>query len=346
MRKFFVTGLLFLCSFIPKNNPGCNETKLYQIAKFPIGVALDPEKLMKDENYWKIAVNQFNSFTPEILLKPKFLQPSRAQFEFSEMDQLLTYCEKYNIRVHGHTLIWHKGLPAWMEKFKGSRQDWEQLMKDHIQSVIKHFKGRIKSWDVVNEAFNDDGTLRKNIWLKNIGEDYIEKAFTYATEMDKDAKLFYNDYSLEVNGPKQKAVLKYLQDLRSKGVKIDGIGMQMHVRLDYPDITEINKSARKIHEAGFLVHYSELDVSLIQKGIFTSGARALERQKERMKDIVKGYMELSEVSRFGITLWGVSDNDSWLSEQNGRARPVLFDSRYRTKPAYCGFLEGLENKPK
>jgi endo-1,4-beta-xylanase len=277
-----------------------------------------------------------------MIMKPDYIHPKRDAYNFQEIDHLIDFCKQNKIRLHGHTLIWHKAVPAWLEKFKGSESEWDAMLKEHIQTIVNHCKGYVKSWDVVNEAFNDDGTLRRNIWLKHLGESYLEKAFIYASEADPAAKLFYNDYSIELPGPKLSAVLKFLGNLRAKGVRVDGIGLQMHVRLDYPKISEINESAVSIQKENFLVHYSELDVSL--KGghkAFLSGQTLLNLQKNRMREIVQGYMKLNPENRFGITLWGVSDNDSWLTQESMRARPLLFDTRYEIKPAYCGFLEGL-----
>jgi len=341
MKK--ITGcILLLCISSFTSLPPCDEGKLFEKAPFPIGVAINTDKLKSEENYWTRAIGQFNSFTPEKILKPQFIHPQKNTYQFSETDRLISFCRERNIRLHGHALVWHKAMPLWMEKFKGNETEWEQLLKEHIQTVMGHCKNYIRSWDVVNEAFNDDGSLRKNIWLKNLGPSYIEKAFRFAREADTTALLFYNDYSLEQNGVKLDAVLQFLASLKSKGVPIHGIGMQMHVGLRHPWIAQINGAAKKIQDSGYIIHFSELDVTL--KGdhpLFISGKKLLEMQKERYATIVKGYMQIDKDKRFGITLWGVSDNDSWLTDDHLRARPLLFDDRYRPKPAYCGFVEGL-----
>jgi endo-1,4-beta-xylanase len=326
-----------------KDEPLCNEIKLREKASFAIGVAINTNKLKDNETYRNKVIEQFNSFTPEKALKPLYVHPEKGNFNFTEADHLIEYCRYYKIRLHGHTLVWHKALPHWMEKFKGNANEWDMMLKEHIQGIIYHCKDYIKSWDVVNEAFNDDGTLRKNIWLKNMGESYIEKAFRYAMEADPEAKLFYNDYSLEHGGEKLDAVLRFFSDLKAKGIRIDGIGLQMHVSLEYPTIDHINGAALKIQNNGFIVHYSELDVALNdEQNFFKSGKRLTALQKNRMKEIVKGFMKLKPENRFGITLWGLSDADSWLSEDSFRARPLLYDKHYKIKPAYCGFVEGLE----
>jgi endo-1,4-beta-xylanase len=329
-------------SFINKVEPLCEEKILYKVAPFHIGTALNTNKLKNEERYWTLALKHYNSFTPEKILKPKYIHPHADKFDFWEMDHLMEFCQRNNIRLHGHTLVWHNAVPDWMEKFKGSSAAWDSLLKDHIQKVVIHCKGTVRSWDVVNEAFNDDGSLRKNIWLKNIGETYIEKAFRYAREADPTAKLFYNDYSLEGNGEKLNSVLLYLQQMRSAGVEVDGIGLQMHLSLSSPSIAQINEAALRIQKEGYLVHYSELDISLsADQPLFVSRKKLLAAQKKRFKEVVQGYMKLSDASRFGITLWGVSDNDSWLMDESMRTRPLLFNTHYKIKPAFCGFSEGL-----
>jgi endo-1,4-beta-xylanase len=343
MRNVTILLLLFLIlSFTMNDEPGCSEVRLFEKAPFAIGVAINTTKLKEQEVYRRTAQAQFNSFTAEKVMKPQYIHPKRNVFHFEEVDHLIEYCSHYNIRLHGHTLVWHKALPAWLEHLKAEPQEWEALLKEHIQSIVNHCKGYIKSWDVVNEAFNEDGTIRNNIWMKHIGESYIEKAFLFAHEADPSALLFYNDYSLERNGEKLNSVLSLLAHLRSRGVPVHGIGMQMHISLEYPEIAQINQSALRIQEAGYLVHYSELDISLsADQKLFASGKKLLALQKDRMKEVVEGYRKLKPDKRFGITLWAVGDGDSWLTEDHFRARPVLFNARYKIKPAYCGFLEGL-----
>ncbi|MCW3078488.1 MAG: Endo,4-beta-xylanase [Bacteroidetes bacterium] len=346
MHKFLIALVLLISfSFKSKHQPTCDEMKLFEKASFPVGAAINTDKLKNDEKYGKIVLSQFNSITPEKIMKAQYIHPKKEYFYFTETDHLIAFCKQNKIRLHGHTLVWHKALPVWLENFKGDKNEWEALLKDHIKTIISHCKGYIKSWDVVNEAFNDDGSLRNNIWLKNIGESYIEKAFLFAAEADPTAKFFYNDFSLESNGKKLNAVLAYITNLKSKGIKIDGIGMQMHVSPDYPYLSDINQAAMAMQEAGLLVHYSELDITLSGRHyFFASRSKMLNMQKDRIKSIVEGYMKLNPENRFGITMWGVTDNDSWLTEGNFRARPLLFDLSYKIKPAYCGFIEALENK--
>jgi endo-1,4-beta-xylanase len=320
----------------------CVRLGLYKKAGFPVGVAVDVSKLMRDAEYRNLVVSEFNSITAEQSMKASMIHPGKDNYNFSETDFLIDFCSQHNMRLHGHTLVWYKGIPKWMEKFKGDKNAWDVLLKDHIQTVVGHCRGKVKSWDVLNEAFNDDGTLRDNIWLKNMGPEYIEKSFRYAAEADPEALLFYNDFDLESRPEKLKEVLAYFKKLRSKGVKIDGIGMQMHISITFPYVTDINLAAMQIEDSGFSVHYSELDVTVVKTGkLWMMNKHVLKTQENRIREVVAGYKKLRPQSRFGITMWGLSDGDSWLYDKNDHDRPLLFDTRYKVKPAYCGFLSGL-----
>lgn len=344
MRKIFFLPLVIVSLAFSKE-PSCKETVIKDAAAFPVGIAVNTDKLKYEEKYWLTALRHFNSFTPEKILKPQYIHPRKDKFDFWEPDHLIDFCKEQKIRLHGHALIWHESNPEWLHRYEGTTAEWDSLLKRHVQTIVRHCSHYIRSWDVVNEAFLDDGSLRDNIWKHKIGDSYFEKAYLYAREADPEALLFYNDYSLEQNGTKLERVLSYINSLREKGVKIDGIGMQMHVHLYKPSIKEINSAAKKIAESGLLVHYSEVDVSRAGESTFLVSAKKLrEQQRLRYKEIVQGYMSLPEEKRFGITLWGVSDNDTWLGEDHVRAKPLLFDTRYRPKPAFCGFLEGLKNE--
>ncbi|MDF2437792.1 MAG: endo,4-beta-xylanase [Bacteroidota bacterium] len=320
----------------------CGRSGLCRKADFPIGVAVDVSKLIRDTDYRNLIVSEFNSITAEQSMKASVLHPGKDNYNFNETDFLIDFCRQHNMRLHGHTLVWYKGIPKWMEKFKGDKNAWDVLLKDHIQTVVGHCRGRVRSWDVVNEAFNDDGSLRESIWLKNMGPEYIEKAFRYAAEADPSAMLFYNDFDLESRPEKLKAVVNYFRSLKAKGVKIDGIGMQMHISITFPYLTDINLAAMQIEEAGFAVHYSEFDITMVKTGkLWMMNKHLLRLQEERIKEVVAAYKNLKPQSRFGITMWGLSDADSWLYDKNDHDRPLLFDTKNRVKPAYCGFLKGL-----
>lgn len=338
---FTQTGLSFVSKNLPVKSE-CDKVKLFEKADFPIGVAINFQKLLNEERYRNLIVSQFSSITAEKSMKATVIHPQKNVYNFSETDYLIKFCQIHNKRLHGHTLVWDKETPRWMEKFKGDKNAWELMLKEHIQTVVQHCKNNVKSWDVLNEAFNENGSLKENLWLKNIGEGYIEKCYTYAAEADPAAILFYNDFDLESKPEKLDAVLKLFTNLKNKGVKIDGIGMQMHINIIAPYLSDINLATMKIEDRDFLVHYSEFDISLVETGkLWMLSKHLLIQQGQRMKGIIAGYRKLNVRNRFGITMWGLCDDDSWLLEKNGRDLPLLFNASYKVKPAYCGFLEAL-----
>ncbi len=239
---FIGTLLFFSCQ--KENLSLCENlsSNLSDRVGFYCGIAVDLPKILNNQNYSHIVSSQFNSVTAENVMKPAYLHPTQNTYYWTEADQLADYCVANSKRLHGHTLIWHQQLPNWILNYQGSSADWENLLKEHIFRIVSHFKGKVASWDVVNEAFNDDGTLRNSIWKENLGASYIEKAFFYARQADSTAKLFYNDHSLAINPVKRTAILNYLNSLKSKGTPIDGVGMQMHIFNAFPENLEISRA--------------------------------------------------------------------------------------------------------
>lgn len=318
--------------------------RLYQKVNFPVGVAVEPEALYNLPPYSNIVQGQYNSITAETIMKPEHLHPFEGVYFWGEADSLARYCEANNKRLHGHTLIWHQQLPQWIINFEGDRAAWDALLKDHVQTIVTHFRGRVSGWDVVNEAFNDDGTMRSTVWHEHLGSSYIEKAFRYAREADPDAKLFYNDYSLALNPKKRRAVMTLLTDLRAKGVPIDGIGMQGHIFIGFPEVSEFVSTMNEIWRSGFSVHVSELDVSMNPFGreMPLASETDLNRQANVILQIFQAYRQVPSQYQYGITFWGVGDADSWIRSYFARDDyPLMFDDQYRAKPAYCKLLEHL-----
>lgn len=320
------------------------DKSLADCVNFYCGSVIDLNRMSFNLEYEMIVNTQFNSVTAENIMKPEFLHPSENTFNWSEADQLADYCASNSKRLHGHTLIWHQQLPYWMLNFQGAKTDWENMMKEHIFQIVNHFKGKVASWDVVNEAFNDDGTLRNSIWKEHIGCSYIEKAFEYAHEADPNAKLFYNDYSLALNPKKRKAVISLLNRLKGKGIPIDGIGMQMHIFNGSPDNVELSKAIDDIWKNDYLVHISELDISInpLSQQMQKAPQEELNRQAEKYLYIFKSYDRIPDKYKFGITIWGVGDSDSWIRYFFNRDDyPLLFDDNYLPKPAFCKLISEL-----
>lgn len=322
-----------------------SKATLQNSLPFKFGASVNIGFLQKNENYRSLVTQEFSSITAESAMKIKELHPDENTYDFADADYLINYAKQYNKRVHGHTLIWDSSLPSWIKNYKGDSKAWEKLFKTHIQTIVKHFKGRVASWDVVNEAFKDDGTLDKTtIWYKKLGPDYIARAFEYAHEADPQAILFYNDYGHEYGNFKRRGIVAYVNKLKERGVPIHGIGMQMHTRYNLSD----DKFARAIKEVaatGLKVHISELDISLNPESNKNKKLTAdlLKQQAAKYKFIVKTYNSIPESQQFGITAWNVTDGDSWVPKSYKRPDwPLLFDSNYQKKPAYQGVLDGVK----
>jgi endo-1,4-beta-xylanase len=339
--------LLLLCACRKERQSSCADqsTSLYKISNFNVGAAVHPSLLNNNIAYRDIVIQQFNVVKPDDSYLLYKIHPQPDQFDFSEYDYLVDFCKKYQKHLQGSNLIYQLYLPDWIINFQGSQADWEALAKNHIQTVVKRYKGIVESWVAVNEALNEDGTLQQNIWLKNIGSTYIEKFFKWAHEADPDALLFYNDFNLESNSTKLKAALDLVDVLRSNGAQVDGLGLQMHINDIYPTIEEINKAAILTASHDLKVYYSEWDISLNAANNKTSLTQdMMERQKYIVKNIVEGYKELPEKYRYGISFWNVGDGDSWIRTQFHRIDwPLLFDDNYQRKPAFCGYVETFEN---
>lgn len=345
LKIVFLSSLLFP-SCQKENLSSCENlnNSLSDKVDFYFGTAVDLPKLLSIQDYGQIVNNQFNSVTAENIMKPAYLHPTQSTYYWTEADQLADYCIANSKRLHGHTLVWHQQLPDWILNFQGSTADWEDLLKEHIFQIVSHFKGKVSSWDVINEAFNDDGTLRNSIWKQKLGASYIEKAFRCARQADPNAKLFYNDYSLAINPVKRKAVLKFLNSLKSNGTPIDGIGMQMHISNGFPENNDISNAINEIWTNDYLVHISELDISInpLSRQMQTPPEVELKRQADKYLYIFKTYDKIPEKYKFGITIWGVSDNDSWIRDfYNRNDFPLLFDDNYKPKPAYCKLISNL-----
>jgi len=348
MKKyiFFFFCFLFFCTCKKQKNSdlSCNESEnLYANSDFPIGIAINMDSLINGTVYNKIVTEQFNSVTPENIFKPSFLHPAENRYDWSIADDLVNYCTLNRKRLHGHTLIWHSQLAGWMKNYDGTKDEWEKMFQDHIQTIVSHFKGHIDSWDVVNEAFNEDGTLRETIWKQHIGPGYIEKAFRYAREADPNTLLFYNDYFLETNPTKRKSVLSYFNNMKARGFEIDGLGLQFHVSTIYPDMSQVAEALKDVADNGYRIHISELDISVnpFYKDIEPANS-LFERQGEIMGTIVKHYQQVPAKYQYGITLWGLHDAYKGASPNFGREDyPWVYDSQYHPKPAYCKLKETL-----
>ena len=347
MKKIVPLSLLLLCCFACKKvNTSATQkaVTLQSKASFPFGAAIAPKLLQENPKYKTILDQEFNSITAENMMKMRFLQPKQGQFNYENADVIVNYALQNKKRVHGHTLLWHESVPDWVKSFQGDSLAWDNLLKTHILTVVNRYKGKVAGWDVVNEAFNDDGSERESIWSKNLGKDYIARAFLYARQADPKAILFYNDYGQEYASKKLEAILNMVADFKKRGIPIDGLGLQMHTNTKASEdgiLKAINFSAK----TGLKIHISELDIQLNpdKENITIPTAAMLEKQKAMFKMIVRTYNALPKTQKYGITQWNVGDADTWVRSYMKRHEfPLPFDDNYQKKPAYQGILEGLE----
>lgn len=334
---------------------------------FYIGTAFSMRHI-SDSIYTATVAKHFNSITPENAMKWEKIHPKPGEYYFSAADSLMNFAEKHNMYVAGHVLVWHSQTPDWVfEDAKGkpvSRDTLLDRMHDHIKTVVGRYKGRVHCWDVVNEALEEDGSMRKSKWYTIIGEDYVEKAFEYAREADSSAMLIYNDFSL-ASAPKRIAAVKLIRKLQEKGIKVDGIGEQGHYHMDYPFLSELDSTLSVFSALGIKVMITELDINVLPFPFKDFGADVAKRaeMKEKLNPYVNGLpdsMQVALANRYAdffkiflkyrnsverVTLWGINDGQSWLNDWPipGRTNyPLLFDREYQPKKAFWQLVE-LEN---
>lgn len=325
-----------------------DDTTTLKSMPFKIGAAVSAELLRVNTQYKDLVVKEFNSLTPENAMKFGIIHPAENYYNWPDADLILTLAAETGKRVHGHTLNWYADVPDWVKNFKGDTNAWENLLKNHIKNIVGHYKGKVASWDVVNEAFEDDGTLRNSIWVQKLGSDYIARAFQYAHEADPAALLFYNDYGqewgYEHKSVKRVAILNMVNDFLKRGIPIHGIGLQMHTRYTFSD-DNISLAIKSAAETGLKIHISELDVAMnaTYDPSLSYSLSLEEMQAAKYKSIVKIYNSIPKSQQFGITTWNVSDGDSWVP---GFFRvpdwPLPFNNKYQRKLAYQGILDGVK----
>lgn len=318
---------------LPEEQP--QTTTTFKDAPYLIGCAVVPSLLQNNRMYAEVVQEEMSSITPENALKMGALSKGHGSYFWDDADYLVEYAADHQMRVHGHTLIWHTDIPGWVTRYSGTREEWIALMQEYIHEVVGRYQGRIASWDVVNEAFNDDGTYRKTIWYENIGEEYIRLAFEFAHEADPAAILFYNDYGMEYSAAKREAICTLVKDLRAEGVPVHGIGLQMHIDM-YRSASDLKASIQAAADCGVWVHVSEMDVACNpeKKTDFTFTDKIAQQQKASYQAMSEALLSIPADQCFGITFWGVCDVHSWLT--SAPDAPLPFDSNFEKKPAYDG----------
>jgi endo-1,4-beta-xylanase len=268
-------------------------------------------------------------------------------FNFAAGDKLVAFAEQHHMRVRGHTLVWHNQLGQGVKELSG--EALRAAMLRHVKATVTHWKGRISQWDVVNEALDDDGTLRKNSPFTALGKGYIADAFRAAHEADPNAQLFYNDYEAEGLGDaKSEAMYQLVKELKESGAPLHGVGFQMHVEpRQWPTAESIHKNLERFAALGLVVELTEIDVPVGE--LAGTPQQKLEEQRRIAHDMIAACWALPACS--GVTLWGLTDRQSWLSSAEwGKLRgrgphlPLPFDADYHPKPMFEGVAAALRGE--
>ena len=307
-----------------------------------------------------LVTRQFNTISPENLLKFQSLHPEPDRFTFDAADRYVAFGQDRGMAVIGHNLVWHSQTPRWVwDGANGALADRATMlarMRTHISTVVGRYKGRIRGWDVVNEALNEDGTLRDSPWRRGIGDDYVARAFECAHEADPDVELYYNDFNLATRPAKRAGAIRIIKDLQQRGLRIDAVGEQGHWRLDTPTPAELHQTITDLRATGVKVMITELDVNLLppagpptpgQPPSPESNPYANGLPDDRQRALARYYSDAfrvllehrDDITR--VTFWGVSDADSWLNR--GRVNhPLLWDRQRRPKPAFDEVVKVLQ----
>ena len=364
MRKIttLTLGLMLTgAAFAQKTNTAVQTPTLQEsMGKyFLVGAAVNTDLVDgKTPGTEAMTIKQFNQVVAENCMKGEVNHPEVNRFDFREGDKLADWAQRNGKTLIGHSLVWHSQPPKWMftdaEGKQVSRETLIGRMYNHIMTVVTHYKGKVKGWDVVNEAIEDDGSYRKSLYYKIIGPEYIELAFQFAHEADPNVELYINDYSMAKPG-KREAYCKIIRNLKAKGLRIDAIGMQSHNGYNYPDYAEYEKSIEAFAAEGVKVMMTELDMNMLPNPEGFGGADISQNfelqkkynpyvnglDKKAQKLFNQRYLDLFKIierhkdaiSR--VTFWGTSDESSWLNGWPIKGRtnyPLLFDRNNEMKP--------------
>lgn len=341
--------------------------------KLAIGTAVSTGVLQgRDAATEKLVRTHFEALTAENAMKPDALQPREDEFTFAEADRLVAIATESGGKVVGHTLVWHGQTPRWFFEGKDGQPVTREValvrLRKHIKTVVGRYKGRVREWDVVNEAINDGpGVLRNTPWLKAVGEDYIAEAFRAAHEADPDALLIYNDYNIELNYKRPKA-LELLKKLVDQKVPIHGVGIQAHWRMPNPPFAETEKAIQEFSALGLKVMFTELDLGVLptqyqgadisrtetmtpeQVAVMNPYTKGLpddvaQKHAEKLGEAMKLFLRYPNVVT-RVTFWGAHDGSSWLNGFPVRGRtdyPLLFDRELKPKPAFFAIQQAAQS---
>jgi endo-1,4-beta-xylanase len=297
-----------------------------------LGSATDNPEL-SDAPYVQILGSEFGQITPGNSMKWQTTEPSQGQFSYSGGDTVVSLAKSHNQIVRGHTLVWHSQLAGWVSSVPADQL--LAVMKNHVTNEATHYKGQVYAWDVVNEAFNDDGTRRQSVFQQNIGDSYIAEAFKAARTADPGAKLYINDYNTDAVGAKSDAIYNLVKSFKSQGVPIDGVGMQAHLILGQVP-SSLQQNLQRFADLGVDVAITELDIRM-------DLPRTTAKDTQQANDYAAVVKACLAVSRcVGVTVWDYTDKYSWIpSVFSGQGAALPYDENFNKKPAYTSIATAL-----
>jgi endo-1,4-beta-xylanase len=351
--RILLIALSAFCLALAASTPSPSSLSLREAAQqcgMLIGTAARPGEL-SEPAYAATLAREFNLLEPEDALKWESLRPDAQSFDFHQADQLVDFALRHNMKVRGHTLVWHHQNPTWLTAGNLSSSQLSKLLEEHIKTVVGHYRGKIFAWDVANEAFDEgsrSGELRSTIWYDQPGigyagrdSAYLAQCFRWAHEADPATLLFYNEAEAEDINRKSDAVYAMVREFKHQGVPIDGIGLQMHLGNEVSNVASISANIARFTALGLQVHITELDVSLPVDANGNASRVDLQKQANIYGQVAEAC--LSHPGCSAIQTWGFTDRYSWIGSHSKKTRGAAlpFDHNYRPKPAYAALRQAL-----
>ena len=313
-----------------------------------VGAAVDPQ-YFAETAYATTLAREFNQVEPENAMKFGPIHPGPATYDFGPADAIVAFAQTNGMAVRGHNLVWYNQLPGWLTTGGYTPAQLSSILLDHINTVVGRYAGPLYAWDVVNEAFNDDGSLRSFLWYDSpgiglTGTGYIEQALRWAHAADPTALLFYNDYSAEIVNKKSDAIYKMAQDFKTRGVPLDGIGLQLHLTAGSLSLSSLEANIQRLTALGLQVQITELDVRLPVNSAGVASAASLATQAQIYHDIVALCLKYAGCT--AVQTWGFTDKYSWIpGTYPGFGAALEMDLSFQPKPAYTAMQNALETSP-
>ena len=301
-----------------------------------IGTAVDMAALADDAQYRAAVGDEFSTVTAENVMKWYALEPERGVHDYAEADRLVRFARDHGQKVRGHTLVWHSQNPAWLEEGDFTPAELRQILREHVTETVRHFKGKVWHWDVVNEIFNDDGTWRDTIWYRNLGPGFVADAFRWAHRADPGAKLYLNDYNNEGINAKSDAYYALVRQLKAEGVPVQGYGVQGHLATQYGVPQDTLENLRLFERLGLDTAFTEVDVRIP----LPADTAEVQAQAQGFTTLLQACLLASRCVSY--TLWGFTDRYNWVPgvfDGEGEATPLT--ENFERKPAYRAIRDTL-----